>query len=418
MSDLHKKFGKNFLILFTGNSVGQVIPFLLAPLITRLYSPSELGVQENFLAIVSLVAIIAAGRFDLALVLPGQKAEAVQLFRIGFLITLIVSVLMLLPGFFPASIDAVYHSKELSDLAWFLGPSVFLVSVLSLLNNWTIRLGNYPLLTGNRIAQSLVQNGLYAILGYAGWGIHGLIIAWMSGVLVPILMLGIPARKSLHLNAEPLPPGLPLIRRYRDFPLINSLHAFTDILATQFLIYWLITREYGVLSLGLFAITNRYLRAPLNLVSSAVSQLYYKDASAAIGQAENQYLIFKRSLRLTLFIIAPVILLVMLAGPWLFETYLGNNWKESGIIARIMAPAIFFNFLASVVSTTPLVFNSQKKAFLLNLMGYALSLGVLFIGSILKFPFHETLIAYSFVLSVYYLGILFWYKQLIRNSLA
>ncbi len=70
-----RSFTQNFLILFTGNSIGQAIPFILAPFISRLYKPEEIAVQENFLAMASLIAIVAAARFDLAILIPLTKRK-------------------------------------------------------------------------------------------------------------------------------------------------------------------------------------------------------------------------------------------------------------------------------------------------------------------------------------------------------
>ena len=47
MSQEIKSFRHNFFVLLTGNSVGQLVPFLLAPFIGRLFSPEQLAVQEQ-----------------------------------------------------------------------------------------------------------------------------------------------------------------------------------------------------------------------------------------------------------------------------------------------------------------------------------------------------------------------------------
>jgi O-antigen/teichoic acid export membrane protein len=203
---------------------------------------------------------------------------------------------------------------------------------------------------------------------------------------------------------------------HRDFPLVNSIHAFTDILATQFLLYWLITNNFGALALGLFSVMNRYLRAPLNLVGSAVGQLYFREVGAKRGDTTEQLKLFYRSIRIISMVTIPAMIIILLKGPWIFEMYLGENWREAGVLAQIMSPAILFNFLASVVSTTPLIFEKQKPAYVIGLSGHLLSLGALFIGSLTSYNFHQILVVYSGVLSLNYLFLIFWYRSLIIKS--
>ena len=411
-----RSFTQNFLILFTGNSIGQAIPFVLAPFISRLYKPEEIAVQENFLAMTSLIAIVAAARFDLAILIPSDDKKAKSLFSLSFIITAIVSLLSLSTLFFSEHIALFYKTPELSDYIAFLSPSIFLLSALSIYNQWVLRNKKYPLLTSMRVLQSLVQNSGYVLLGFLGWGILGLFWAWIIGLFLPVFWMFIQERgifKSLSFTRKELKE---VAIEHRDFPMVNSIHAFTDILATQFLLYWLITNNFGALALGLFSVMNRYLRAPLNLVGSAVGQLYFREVGAKRGDTTEQLKLFYRSIRIISLVTIPAMVIILLKGPWIFEMYLGENWREAGVLAQIMSPAILFNFLASVVSTTPLIFEKQKPAYIIGLSGHLLSLGALFIGSLSSYNFHQILVVYSGVLSLNYLFLIFWYRSLIIKA--
>lgn len=409
-------FVKNFLILFTGNSIGQVVPFLLAPFIARLYQPEQIAIQENFLAMASLIGIIAAGRFDLAILLPKEEKDARTIFSLSFIITICISALCILAVFFAKPIAQFYQTPILADYIFYLAPSVFLISALSILTQWVLRQKQYHVMTVSRVLQSFIQNGGYVILGYLGWGIHGLLISWILGIIIPVLWMFVKELNTFRPFVTDKTEIKRLATEHKDFPTVNSLHAFTDILATQFLLYWLITRNHGALVLGLFAVMNRYLRAPLNLVGSAVGQLYFREASSLQGNNQEQVQIYYRSIKIISLFVVPAMIVIVIMGPTLFEWYLGKDWRDSGTFARIMAPAILFNFLASVVSTTPLLLKKQKAAYVFSIMGYILSLGTLLIGSYLSTSFEEVLYAYSVVLSLYYIFLLVWYRSILLNS--
>jgi O-antigen/teichoic acid export membrane protein len=417
MGQQSKSYFKNFVLLFTGNSVSQIIPFILAPIIGRIFSPEQLAVQENFLAIVALLAIIAAGRYEIAFVLPKTGPKANNLFALTLIILASVTLLSLLLLFFPEQISAWYRDNELGKYILFVAPAVLLLGLNNIFIQWMIRFGKYSWVTAGRITQSIVQYGGYALLGYLGWGIKGLIIAMLIGNLAPAIMLLFPSLKnfsSKDVNAEEIRS---VAHEYKDFPIINSLHAFTDIFATQFILFWLITRNYGAAALGLFAIMNRYLRAPLSLIGSAVGQLYYREASNAKNNNESIVPVFNRSVRITALASVPAMLIIFFFGPDIFAVYLGEKWRLAGEYARIMAPALLFISITSPVSATPLIFQKQKNAYLLSTAAYVLMLGSVFFGAHAGYEFKTIVIFYSVNTSLFYLVLYIWYRNLIKEKI-
>lgn len=412
-----KQFVKNFLILFSGNTISQVIPFILAPFVARLYTPQEIAVQENFLAIASLVAIAAAGRYEFAFLIPKEERPARQLMLLSLVIAISVSIASCIAIIFSSEISSFYNTNELESLIIFLPLAILLLSLLSIFNQWMIRVGNYPFITAARILQSLIQNGGYVVLGFVGWGVSGLLIGWLIGVLIPVVALLFSAKrdlKSSDLNTSEIKK---LALEHKDFPTINSIHAFTDILATQFLIYWLITRNYGAAALGLFALMSRYVRAPLTLVGSAIGQLFFRDFGMASGEQQKEIAVFNRSLKWMAAFAIPAMIIIVIWGPEIFGLYLGQQWIQAGEMARLMAPAMLFNILSGVVSSTAILKQKQKTAYLFSLIGYFISFVALAVGSWLDFSFNLTLLCYSISLSLYYLLLLFWYRKLILPAI-
>ena len=409
-------FRRNFLVLFTGNSAGQLIPFFLAPFIGRLFAPEQLAVQENFLAITAMIGIVASARYETALVLPPTAERAANLFSLSFLICLAVSGVSFLSYFFRDRIAVLYDNPDFSRYVIFIGLAVFLLGLNSMLSQWTIRAGNYRQLTLSRILQSGTQNAGYVLAGYVGWGVKGLIAAWLAGMVLTNLSMFLPARRTIRAGAVTVEGMKSVAREYRDFPMVNSLHAFTDVFATQFLLFWLITNRYGAVALGLFAIMNRYVRSPLNIVGSAVGQLYYREASVRRNNRQPLMPIFQKSSGIVLLVTVPAILVLLIWGPDLFALYLGEKWRTAGEYARIMSPAIFFNFLCSPVSSTTLICNKQRQAYLFSTVGYIVSFGLLFAGSVWGMEFKSALWLYSLSLSALYIALYFWYLHLIRST--
>lgn len=414
MKLLSNPFNKNFALLFTGNSIGQLIPFLLAPFIARIYSPENFATQENFLSIVSMISIVSAGRYDLALLLPAKDDDAKQLLSVSAIILCIIFFISLFIPFFADEINNFYKNNLLENVIIYIAPAILFLTLNSILSQWLLRNNKIKTLSISRIFQNLIQNGSYLLLGYLGWKESGLIYGWLIGIILPTIYIFIVSGNSIFPINYNKKSALKQAKEHIDFPLINSIHAFTDIFATQFIIYWLITKNYGALYLGLFALMNRYLRAPINIISSALGQLYYKEASANKSNKQEVFHLFNKVLKIIAFVSAFLLGIILLWGPDLFAIYLGEKWREAGVYAQIMVPAIFMNFLASVVSTSTLIFNKQKEAYLFSIIGYILSFCVLIAGNYLNYDFKSTLLAYSICLAIYYGSLIIWYKRIIK----
>jgi O-antigen/teichoic acid export membrane protein len=416
MAEQAKSYFKNFVLLFTGNSVSQVIPFLLAPIIGRIFTPEDLAVQENFIAIASMLAIVAAGRYEIAFVLPKNQARANNLFALTLIILACISILSFVLIFFSEEISLWYKDKELGRYIIFIAPTVLLLGLNNILIQWMIRLGKYSWVSAGRITQSIIQYGGYALLGYFGWGVYGLIVALLIGNLSPALLLIFPSLKNFTGRDVSTKEISSVAHEYKDFPIINSIHAFTDLFATQFLLYWLITRNYGPAALGLFAIMTRYLRGPMTLIGSAVGQLFYREASTAKNNGQSIIPIFNKSALIAAAAAVPAMAIVFFFGPDIFALYLGEKWRMAGEYAQIMAPALLFTSIVSPVSATPLIFQKQKLSFLLSTIAYAVFLGTMFYTSGLKYSLSATLYWYSGLVSVFYIGLFFWYRSMIRSG--
>jgi O-antigen/teichoic acid export membrane protein len=206
------------------------------------------------------------------------------------------------------------------------------------------------------------------------------------------------------------------ISEFRDFPLINSLHAFTDVFVTQFLLYWIISTRFGLTELGLFAVMHKYVRAPIVLITSSVAQLYYTEAGKALQQGKAITPLFLRTIRTAGIFAVPFTAVVLLLGPVLFEWYLGAEWETAGEYARCIAPMLLMMFLVSPVSGTPILMKRQRSAFLFSIAGYTLSLGALLAAVKLGWGFSTALWCYSGAYCCYQLGLLVWFRLLIRNE--
>lgn len=401
--------------MLSGNTLSQLVPFVVAPILARLFSPIEFAVVANFMAIVGVFGIVATGRLELAVPLPKDKKSAQEIVFTGLVITLIITTLSISIPLLSKQLADWYNDDLLSNYLWLVPMAVMSYGLLGLATNWNLREQRFGSVSIGKIVQSLVNNLLAAALGYYGWGANGLIIAWVISQYINIFVLVTSVERKIPKSNFSLLTIKSTLRDYKDFPMINSLHAFTDILVTQFLLFWIISGYFGLVELGLFAMMHKYVRAPIVLISSSVSQLFYVEAGRCLNHGESVLPILKKTVRTSVFFAIPFILVVTFFGQELFKWYLGAEWEKAGLYAQLIVPTMFFYFIISPISSIPILMNQQKQAFMFSVIGYSLVIASMMIAVWLQLPFEKALWAYTISFSMYYLLLLAWYYSLLKK---
>lgn len=360
------------LTLVAGGALAQALPLLVGPWLSRLYQPGEFGHYTVFAAVAANLAVVACGRYDFALPLVRDEAEARDLMALCLRVLLGVSALS---GVLAVAIAAVG-----APAYWFWLPlAVAVAGAVQLLTLWGTRAERFAALSAGRFTQ--YGGGALAQVagGLAQLGTPGLVI---GPVLAGAAALGC-LRKPPPLGGwralwkSPRAAWAAAAHRHREFPLLNTPHAFAgalqDTLAVALVAAWTGDAAAGFWGLGL-----RYLKAPASLVGGAVSQaLYPRLVNAPPDQARAAL----RRVMATLALIAlPLVLVLVLFGPGLFALAFGERWREAGTLARALAPYIGMHFIASPLAVVTLAWRAQAWALRLALVGQLMFIGALAAG--------------------------------------
>lgn len=409
-------FEKSFFYLFSGNSISQLLPLAFAPVIARMYTREEMGGLAHYTAIVGVIAIVAAARYEFALVLPKKDSDAKSILAICLFLLLIVTVLSTLLLLFGSEIYQWYQNQDLVELIQYSFVGVAVLGLNSIMTQLSIRTKKFKSISVSKLMVSVGINGLTVAFGYMNFGVSGLIVAWVLGYFIGLLPLLWVNRKWLSLRSVKRAEMKILAVEHKSFPLINSLHSFSDKLFSEYILFNMIGALFGNQFLGDYFQMNRYLRRPVSVVGSSVGQVFYKEAADLHGEGKNVKSAFFKSIKITLIFAIPVSLLLFFFGEWMFVLYLGEEWKVVGTCAEIMSVPIFFNFISSPLSTIQLVFKKQFVAFVMALVAYGvLALSLLF-GYYYTHSFIDSIKIYAFFQTVYYVCLLFWYHSLISKE--
>ncbi len=363
---------RSTLTLLAGGVLAQALPLLLGPWLTRLYSPSEFGQFATLWALAANLAVVGCARYEFALPLETQDGPAAMLMA---LCARLLAVMTLLA----AVIGACLALTQDLGAAWLLPLAVLASALTQWLTLWASRAGRFTASAWSRVMQYGGAALLQLALGLLKLGVWGLLLGPILAGLAAAALLAKPAPSGgwAALWRQPWAALKAMAKKHREFPLLNTPHAFAGALQDSvalFLLAWVL----GDASAGFWALALRYLKAPASLVGGALSQPLYTRL-VALQSAEQARHLVQRLLALLLVLGLGLALVLMLWGPALFVFLFGERWLEAGQLARALAPYIALHFVASPLSVATLAWGQQAWALRLALWGqlaFALGLGL------------------------------------------
>jgi O-antigen/teichoic acid export membrane protein len=360
------------LTLLAGGVLAQALPLALGPWLTRLYRPEAFGHYTVFAAVAANLAVVACARYDFALPLARDAAEARDLMALCLRSLLAVTALTVV-------LAAAFAAGGAPAHWWWLPVAVAVAAAVQWLTSWATRSQRYTALSASRFTQYGGGALAQAAGGLAQLGTTGLVVGPVVAGAAAIGWLRTPAPLGgwRGLWRVPRSAWWAVARRYREFPLLNTPHAFAGALQDTLAVA-LVVAYTGEAAAGFWGLALRYLKAPASLVGGAVSQAHRRAAGTAPAAQARAAL---RRVMATLALIAvPLVLVLMLFGPDLFALAFGERWRAAGVLARALAPYIGVHFIASPLAVVTLAWRAQAWALKLALVGQLMFVGALAAG--------------------------------------
>lgn len=337
--------------LIGGTAMAQALPILTIPILTRLYSPMEIGALALFSALVAILAPIAAGRLEQAIVIARTDEDAADLFALGMVVVTTFSLLMLFALLaFRQELASALGAGELEHWLLMLPVATFLTGAYNLLHYTAIRYNRYK-----QAAQSLVLRSTFVASGQVGLGLLKLDIA---GLIVPQALAngasgsklaGPSLRSSLRLQRF-APKRLRLcLSQHRNFPLYGTWGALASTTSAQ-ATGIAVSAYFSVVTLGLFSVAQRALSTPVTLLSSGLTQLVLKSSASEVERTGYATHTFRYTVLRLIAVSMPSAAILYACAPILVELILGAAWKDAADFIRVMVPALAMRMVASPLS--------------------------------------------------------------------
>ncbi|WP_214187091.1 oligosaccharide flippase family protein [Geobacter hydrogenophilus] len=382
---------------------------------TRLYQPSEFGEFTIFMAWSGFLTVIATGRYEMAVMLPKREVEAANIIGLCAFVAVVFSCIIMIIVMTIYFLNKIGFIHVFHSWLFFIPLSVLFAGFYQTLINWMSRNKSFGLVATNRMLQAIVVSLLSILFAYLTIGSYGLILGSVIGQMVATVFLYFKApiqfgqiKKQITIHRMRT-----LAIRHKDFPQINSLHVIIDSIKAS-VIPILIGNNFGASALGHFSFAVRIVQAPLGIIGSSIAQVLFQRVSQQYSNEQDSMPTINNILLKLAKTALPLFLLIALFAPGIFVFLFGEKWREAGIYAVIMTPWMAAGFFASVLSLLPIVFNQQKKVFLLALVGNSLMLLSILIGTYYWNEIRSALILWSLLLTVYMLYVIYWTYRLVK----
>ena len=404
-SNKKKPFVKNILTLITGTTIAQAIPIAISPILTRIYTPEDFGLLALYLSITSIIGVAITARYELAIMLPKDDKDALNLVALSILIASSISIFFLIIILiWGRELAFLLGNEKIYPWLYFVPITLFFTGLYQGFNYWSNRKQEYTRLATNRVVQSTTTAGINLVVGPIKEGSFGLIIGNVISQITATIRLSIKSIKNekLKLNDISLLRMKVLAKRYDQFPKLSMWSALLNSGSSNMPIF-ILSAFFNSTIVGWYSMAHRVLKMPMSILGNAVGQIFFQTTSTLKNENPNKLkdVTFRAYKNMLLIGLIPMSI-VFGFGDILFSFVFGDLWVEAGNYARILSIWLLLVFVSSPLSMLFTVLEKEGVLLLFNIGIFGTRVLSLLVGALI---YKNALVTISlFAIS----GVIFW----------
>jgi len=362
---LKKGPAQGVLKLIGGATFAQLLMVLASPVLSRLYSPTEMGIYSVLSAILAVVSIIASFRYELAIPLPKADDEASA-------VAVLSSCVVMATAFFTTVTVALWGRPiafllgipAYAHYLWFIPIGVAIIGLYQVASYWAIRAKGFSVIAKTQCVQIIAR--LIVQLAGAAFGPITLLIGFITGQGLGSykLIRNTAIKGGFTTRGVTRREIISTAKRYAKFPLYSTWSALFNTSGMQ-LPPMLFSALFSPAIAGIYSLTHRVIALPVSLVGHAIAQVFLAHAPQAHREGRLGDLVAGIQGKLAL-VAMPFVFFMVLLGPRLFGFVFGEEWARAGVFAQWMAPWIYFFFVTSPISHITTVLEKQAQGMALE----------------------------------------------------
>ena len=381
---LQSRIVRNTSVLLSGNILAQIITLAAYPIISRIYSPDEMGTLNLFVSIFAILVLLANAEYQNVLVFHKEEKDLSSVLALCLSTVVLVSTLVLLTVPFSSEIASLFGSTDLAHWYYLMPIYVAATAIWNICDSLAIRKKLFKYISIYLIFLALYSVGLKIFLGYLGWGTAGLIVSAVSGAVLILLAVCLYAQSKdklfSFLGARPtLGSILAMAKEYNKFPKF-SLSRKTINLLSKSLPIFLLSAHFGMTEIGLYSMGLLLAHTPINVACGSLYKIMFRFVSEKVWNGEKILPVIKKYIASVLMVGIPSFALLFFILPDLTAIILGDEWRISGEYIRLMLPWLLAFAVFNVLDFLPELFKKQEGLFYFEIITLILRTSALIVG--------------------------------------
>lgn len=405
---LKDNFLKSFGTLTSGSLLAQLITLITAPVMTRLFTVSDIGFYTYIISISYLFLPVINGRYEYAIVSEKINSKVLELIKLCIYVSLIFVFFI----FFLYFIYYVYSGKTKYIMFLpFVVIHLLIGAYINILTAWNNRFRQYLLISKAQVIRALALFSLTIIFGLLCSNVYGLLLAVILSNLFSIKEQSRDIRSYFcDILKIPLEKLVSIGREYKSY-LIYSLPASFINNFSYIAVNFCIGDLYGLEVLGYYALSFRILGIPLSLISNNISKVFFEQSSREYDETGKFTNTFIKSIRLLVILAVPIGIVIYFISPWFCEKFFGSNWVSAGEYIKILTGMFVIRFIVSPLSICVMISKNNRFEFFSQIF-FALNILISYYLALkFKYDILEFLFLYStlniFIYSLWLLKIFY-----------
>lgn len=369
------------LKMLSGTGVAFIVGYLANIVLLRLFPPEFWGVSDYVIAWVSILAPVSSLRYEDALMLPEDRRQAAHAYLLSIGAVVLFCGVALATLLLSPDLMAYFEAKGAGRWMLLLPVALLANRLAKITELWLSRHDRFVHVSAAQVVQTTSMFGTRIGAGWVGPGPGGLLWGYVVGYAAAFLGMSRAAAHHVREALQSRPTWTEmraLASRYRRFPTFTMPAALISGLITRLPIL-LIPVWFSMEVTGEFSRGFNMLFVPLSLIAAAVAQVFFVravDAHRAGGLAAFTANVHARLVLMTFW----PSLVLMIAGPDIFEALFGADWRNAATYLLFVAPWILFTVVASPLTRLFDVLERQRLEFGVTVVSLAVIALSLFIG--------------------------------------
>lgn len=346
------QFGRNIIVSSKANLIALILPIIITPMLTRLYTPTDFATFAVFISVFSILAAISSWKLDWHIPNTSTEQQAISLFFLSMFLSILIACVV----FILIKIDIklfYYWEGWIVIKPYIIWIPIMLVGATLSASLRALYIKKADLLVPSKIKiyEVYCHNSLQIFFGVMAQGIWGLIISKIISLWMGAIVL-LKYSKSFFSKFNRLTTRKLYVswRQHYKEATASTAVSLVNVINLSILPLLLI-QYYSPVEVGWFTLMLRLAITPVGVITGAVSQSFWAEAARLIksNKKELYKLYILNTKRLVYFAIPVTIFCLM--GPYYVGWILGSeNWTGAGYVLAALSPMIIGQIIVSPLS--------------------------------------------------------------------